>query len=125
MNGLSNGASGTRHTVVYFSLTQLCDQEAIIAKDALAVGGTYVSHGSTRETPLLSILLIHRPRRTMLQFLYVVLSKRSFDSSTDQEERASIGPLAAVGHLQDAVSSDSRQESIEGKQQTLYLIHLV
>jgi hypothetical protein len=41
---------------VYFSLTPLRDQEAINAKNALAVGGTYDSHGYTRATPSLSIL---------------------------------------------------------------------
>jgi hypothetical protein len=79
---ISNAAIGTILTVVYFSLTPLRDQEAVNAKRTLAVGGTYVSHGSTRATPSLSIPLIHRSRRTMPRFLYVVLSQRSFDSST-------------------------------------------
>ena len=39
----------------------------------------------------------------MLRFLYVVLSERSFDSSTGQGERASFGPPIAIVHLQDIV----------------------
>jgi hypothetical protein len=39
----------------------------------------------------------------MLRFLYVVLSERSFDSSTGQGERASVEPPIAVVHLQDLV----------------------
>jgi hypothetical protein len=72
---ISNAAMRTIHTVVYFSLIPLRDQEAINAKRALAVRGTYVSHGSTRATPLLSILRIHRSRRTMPRFLKVVHHK--------------------------------------------------
>jgi hypothetical protein len=101
---ISNAAIGTIHTVVYFSLTPLRDQEAISAKRVLAVRGTYVSHGSTRATPSLSILLIHCSRKTMLQFLYVVPPKRSCGLSTDQEERASVEHPVAVDHLQDTVS---------------------
>ena len=39
----------------------------------------------------------------MLQFLYVVLSKRSFDSSKGQGEKASVGHPFAGGHLQNTV----------------------
>jgi hypothetical protein len=39
----------------------------------------------------------------MPRFLYVVLSERSFDSSTGREERASVEPPIAVVHLQDIV----------------------
>ena len=39
----------------------------------------------------------------MLRFLYVVLSKRSFDSSTDQGETASVEHLFPAGHLQNTV----------------------
>ena len=95
----SNAAIGIIHTVVYFSLTPLRDQEGVNAKRALVVGGTYVSHGSTRATPLISILLTHCSRRTMLQFLYVVLSQRNFDSSTGQGERASVEPPFVAGRL--------------------------
>ena len=95
----SNAAIGTIHTVVYFSLTPLRDQEGVNAKRALAVGGTYVSHGSTRVTPLISIPLTHCSRRTMLQFHYVALSKQSSGSSTDQGERASVEPPLAADRL--------------------------
>jgi hypothetical protein len=40
----------------------------------------------------------------MLRFLYVVLSKRSSDSSMDQGETASIERPFAAGHLQNTVS---------------------
>ena len=40
----------------------------------------------------------------MLQFLYVVLPKQSFDSSTGQGERASVGRPFADRHLHDPVS---------------------
>jgi hypothetical protein len=40
----------------------------------------------------------------MLQFLYVVLPKQSFGSSTDQGETASVARPFAAGHLHDAVS---------------------
>ena len=55
---ISNTAIQTIHTVVYFSLTPLRDQEAINAKRALADRGTYVYRGSIRVTPLFSILRI-------------------------------------------------------------------
>jgi hypothetical protein len=40
----------------------------------------------------------------MQQFLYVVLPKQSFGSSTGQGERASVERPFAAGHLHDAVS---------------------
>jgi hypothetical protein len=98
---ISNAAIGTIRTVVYFSLTPLRNQGAINAKHALPVGGTYVSHGSTTATPSLSILPIQHSRRTIPWFLYVVPYKRCYDSSTDQEERASDEYVSAVGHLQE------------------------
>ena len=39
----------------------------------------------------------------MLQFLYVLSSKRSYDSSTDQGEIANVERHSAAGHLQNAV----------------------
>jgi hypothetical protein len=39
----------------------------------------------------------------MQQFLYIVLSERSFDSSTGQGERASVEPPIAVVHLHDII----------------------
>jgi hypothetical protein len=100
---ISTAAIGTILTVEYFSLTPLRDQEAINAKRALAVGGTYVSHGSTRATPSLSILLIHYSRRTMLWFLHDVYNRRCCDSSTDQGERAIAERPVTIGYLQDTV----------------------
>ncbi len=39
----------------------------------------------------------------MQQFLYAVLSERSFDSSMGQAERAIVEPPIAVAHLQGIV----------------------
>jgi hypothetical protein len=49
----------------------------------------------------------------MLRFLYVVLSKRSSDLTTDQGETASVEPPLAAGHLQNIVGLDN--ERGEGK----------
>jgi hypothetical protein len=43
----------------------------------------------------------------MPSFLYVVLSKRSFDLSTDQGETASVGRPFAAGHLQNTIGLDN------------------
>ena len=40
----------------------------------------------------------------MLRFLYIVLSKRSFDLSTDQGETANVEDRFVAGHLQNTVS---------------------
>ena len=56
----------------------------------------------------------------MLQFLYVVLSKRSSDSSTDQGETASVERPFAAGHLQNTVGLGNERGGGE-KQQTLHL----
>jgi hypothetical protein len=45
----------------------------------------------------------------MLQFLYVVLPKQSFGSSTGQGERASVERPFAAGRLHDAVSLGQRE----------------
>ncbi|SRR6266849_3710359 len=112
---ISNATIGTIHTVVHFSLIPLRDQEAINAKRASAVGGTYVSHGSTRATPSLSILLIHCFRRTMPRFLHVVRHNKCCDSSTDQEERSRLEHPATVGHLQDTVNLGLSATKYKGK----------
>ena len=39
----------------------------------------------------------------MLRFLYVAISKRSFDSSTDQGETASVERPFAAGRLQNTI----------------------
>jgi len=74
---------------------------------------TYVFHEPTIVNPSISILLTRCSRRTMLQFLYVVLSERSFDSSTGQGERASVEPPIGVVHLQDIVGLGN--EMLRGK----------
>jgi hypothetical protein len=48
----------------------------------------------------------------MQQFHYVVLSERSFDSSTGQGEKASVEPPIAVVHLHDTVG---RERNVEGE----------
>jgi hypothetical protein len=84
---------------------------------------TYIFHESTRVTPSPSILLTHCFRRTTLWFLYVVHSKRSSDSSTDQGETASIERPFAAGHLQNAVGLGNERGG--QKQQTFHLVHFV
>jgi hypothetical protein len=59
----------------------------------------------------------------MLQFLYVVLSKRSFDSSTDQGETATVGHPYAAGHLQNTVGLGNEMGG--EKQQTFDLVRFV
>jgi hypothetical protein len=49
----------------------------------------------------------------MLRFLYVVLSKRSFDSSTDQEETASVERPFAAGRLQNTVGLGNERKERE------------
>jgi hypothetical protein len=46
----------------------------------------------------------------MLRFLYVVISKRSYDSSTDQGETASVERPFAAGHLQNTVGLGNERE---------------
>jgi hypothetical protein len=57
----------------------------------------------------MSTLLTHCSRRTMQQFLYVVLFERDFDSSTGQEERASVEPPIAVAHLHDNITNSATE----------------
>jgi hypothetical protein len=45
----------------------------------------------------------------MLQFLYVVLSKQSSDSSTDQGETASVEYLFVAGRLQNTVGLGNKR----------------
>ena len=55
----------------------------------------------------MTTLLTRCFRRTMQQFLYVVLSEQNFDSLTGQGERASVElPIAAV-HLNHIVGLDN------------------
>jgi hypothetical protein len=60
----------------------------------------------------------------MLRFLYVVISKRSYDSSTDQGETASVERRFAAGHLQNTVSLGKEGGGGE-KQQTFHLVNFV
>jgi hypothetical protein len=60
----------------------------------------------------------------MLRFLYVVSLKRSYDSSTDQEETASVERPFAAGHLQNTVGLGKEKEGWE-KQQTFHLVNFV
>jgi hypothetical protein len=59
----------------------------------------------------------------MLQFLYVVLFERSFDSSTGWGERASGKRPFAAGHLQDTVGRGDEKQGEE--QQTLGLVYFI
>ena len=69
-----------------------------------AVAETYVSHGPTTETRLLSILCIHHCLETMPPFLHDVRSKRSRGPSTGPEGRANVGRPFVIEHLKRAVS---------------------
>ena len=66
-------------------------------------GKSYVFHESTTRNLSRSIQLIRCSQRTTLQFLYVVPSERSLDSSTGQAERASVEHPIAIVHLQDNI----------------------
>jgi hypothetical protein len=55
----------------------------------------------------------------MLRFLYVVHSKRSCGSSTDQAETASVERPFPAGHLQNTVGLGNERC---GEQQTFHLV---
>jgi hypothetical protein len=57
----------------------------------------------------------------MLRFLYVVLSERSFDLSTDRGERASVEPPIAVVHLQDIVGLDNEMSRGNNERLVLFI----
>jgi hypothetical protein len=58
----------------------------------------------------------------MLRFLYVVLSKRSSDSSTDQGETASVERPFAAGYLQNTVGlCNERGEGRNNKRFILFI----
>ena len=58
----------------------------------------------------------------MLQFLYVVNSKRKYDSLMDQEETASVERLLATGRLQNTVGLGEKRW---GKRQTFRPVHFI
>ena len=70
------------------------------------VQNTYVYHESTRRIQLLSILSLPCPPGTMLRSHYVVLPKRSYDSSTDQGEKARVERPVVTGRLQKKIDID-------------------
>jgi len=49
----------------------------------------------------------------MLRFLYVVISKQSFDSSTDQGETTSVERPFAAGRLQNIIGLGNEREERE------------
>ena len=83
-----------------------------LCKALVGSSKTYAFRESTRMTRSPSILLTHCSRRTMLQFLYVVLSKRSSDSSTDQGETTSVERPFLADHLQKTEYCRSRQQDV-------------
>ena len=74
---------------------------------------TYVFRRSTTVTPSPSTLSTKGSRRTMLRFLYVVPSKQSFDSSTDQGETANVERPFAAGRLQNTIGLGKEREQGE------------
>ena len=83
---------------------------------------TYAFHESTRVTPSPSILLTRCSRRTMLRFLYVVLSKRSSDLSTDLGETTSVEPPLAAGHLQNIISLNIKKGGREKRNNKRFIL---
>ncbi len=57
----------------------------------------------------------------MLRTLYVVLSKRSSDSSMDQGETASVERPFATGHLQNTVGLGNERRGRENKRFILFI----
>jgi hypothetical protein len=58
----------------------------------------------------------------MLRFLYVVILKRSYGLSTDQEETASVERPFAAGHLQNTVSLGNEREEERNNKRFILLI---
>jgi hypothetical protein len=120
---ISNKSRTPWHTEVCSSLRPLYDQQVIDVRHSSVVRNTYVSRESTRVTPSPSIPLTRCSRRTMPRFPYVVLSKLSFDLSTDQGETASVECPFPAGHLQNTIGLGNERE--REKQQTFHLVHFV
>jgi hypothetical protein len=102
MNGLEQSSKVMTYRNVLFPAPAV-RSPSYRCKALIIVRKTYTFRESTGGTPSPSILLTHCSRRTMLRFLYVVLSKRSSDSSRDQGETASVERPFAAGHLQNTV----------------------
>jgi hypothetical protein len=98
-------------------------QQVMDVRHSSVVRKTYVFHKSTRVTRPPSIVLTHCSRRTILRILYVVLSKRSSDSLTDQGETASVERPFAADHLQNPVGLGNERKG--EKQQTFHFVHFV
>jgi hypothetical protein len=109
----SNNPIKSSHTEVCSFLRPLYDQRVTDTKHSLVVLKTYVFRGSTTVNPSPSTLSANCSRRAMLRFLYVVLSRRSFDSSTDQGETASVERPFAAGRLQNTVGLGKERENRE------------
>jgi hypothetical protein len=105
----SNNPIKLSHTEACSFLPPLHDQQVIDASYSSVVRKTYVCRKPTRVTPSPSILLTHCSRKPMMWFLYIALSKRSFDSSTDQGGTTSVECPFAAGHLQNTVGLDNER----------------
>ena len=64
---------------------------------------------------------MHCSQRTTLQFPYVVLSEQSFDSSTGQEEKASVERRVVAGHLQDTIGIINERVEKNNKRFILFI----
>ena len=106
----SNNPTKLSHTKVCSFLRPLYDRLVIDTKYSAVVQKTYVFRRSTTVTPSPSSLSTNCSRRTMLRFLYVAISKQSFDSSTDQGERASVERPFAAGRLQNTIGLGNQRE---------------
>ena len=94
---------------MYFSRPPLYDKQNISIRHSLKVRSTYVYHESTTEIPSLSNLLMCCCQRTIRQSLSVEPSQRIFDSSMDQEGKASVRHPVAACHLQHIVGFSNKQ----------------
>jgi hypothetical protein len=109
----SNNQIKLSHTEVCSFLRPLYDRLVIDTKHPSEVRKTYVFRGSTTVIPSPSTLSTNCSQRTMLRFLYVVISKQSFDSSTDQGETTSVERPFAAGRLQNIIGLGNEREERE------------
>ena len=110
---ISNNSIKLSHTEVCSFLRPLYRRLVIDRKHPSTVRKTYVFRRSITVTPSPSTLSTNCSRRTMLRFLYVVLSKRSFDSSTDQGETTSVERPFAAGRLHNTIGLGNQREERE------------
>ena len=118
----SNNPVKLSHTKVCSFLRPLYRRLVIDTKHPSVVRKTYVFRRSTTVTPSPSTLSANCSRGTRLLFLYVVISKRSFDSSTDQGEKASVEHPFEAGRLQNTIDLGKEREERETTNVSFHLM---